>query len=446
PMAPRVMCVLEPLPVVVENFPEGEAEWLEGPYFPRDVEDPPADWPRARKLPFTRRLLIDREDFREDPPAGDRGLAPGREVRLRHAYFLRCEEVVRGEDGEVVELRCSYDPETRGGSAPDGRKPSGTIHWVSADESLGTEIRLYDRLFSVPDPTEGVDDFRENLNPDSLEVLEDARIEPSVADDPPETHYQFERVGYFRRDRHSRAVASVVGEDHAEEDARLAFNRTVTLRDSWANRDEERRTRSRESEAPEVVGVDTGRLERDRRRESSPELRRAFERLQEELGLPEDLADLLADSEETVAWFEAALVEGVEPVAVANWLVHEARGVADGDPESSRLEPEALGALVDLVESDAISRPVAKDLLARLVEGGGDPREIVEREGLGRLADDEAIRELVAEIVAGHPDEAERYREGQTGLAGFFVGRVMRATDNRADPQIVKTIVEETLT
>ncbi|MFW6193661.1 MAG: glutamine--tRNA ligase/YqeY domain fusion protein, partial [Gemmatimonadota bacterium] len=258
--APRVMCVLEPLKLVIENYPEGKTETLETPLFPRDV-----DRGGSREVPFGRELFIERDDFRPDPPEGYYRLAPGREVRLRHGYFVTCEEVVRDEEtGEVVELRCRYDPETRGGSAPDGRSPDGTIHWVPADASLPCEVRLYDRLFDVPDPEADVDDFRENLNPASLEVLEESRIEPGVLDDPADTRYQFYRQGYFVRDpgpetggddaggsgarsdgsgRSDRASGgdddpAGVGPRGAGEDApALVVNRIVHLRDPWAERE-----------------------------------------------------------------------------------------------------------------------------------------------------------------------------------------------------------------
>ena len=214
--APRVMCVLRPLRVVIENYPEDEVEWLDASYWPHDV---PKEG--TRKIPFSRVIYIEQDDFMEDPPRKYHRLAPGREVRLRYGYFLTCTDVVKDDSGRVVELRCTYDPETRGGNAPDGRKVRGTIHWVAAEASLGCEVRMYDRLFRIPDPEAGEEPFLEHLNPDSLITLKDARIEPSVADDPDGTRYQFERQGYFWRDPvDSRSDA-------------LVFNRIISLRDSW---------------------------------------------------------------------------------------------------------------------------------------------------------------------------------------------------------------------
>ena len=212
--APRVMGVLNPLKVVIENYPEGQAEELDAPYFP---DDPPQMG--FRKVPFTREIYIERDDFMEDPPKKFFRLAPGREVRLRWAYFLKCESVVKDEKtGEVIELRCTYDPETKGGNAPDGRKVKGTIHWVSAEHSNPAEVRLYDRLFKVPNPK----GLESELNPDSLQVLTQSRVERSLEKAKPGERYQFERQGYFYVD----PIDS--------KDGLPVFNRTVTLRDSWA--------------------------------------------------------------------------------------------------------------------------------------------------------------------------------------------------------------------
>lgn len=216
--APRVMGVLRPLRVVVENYPEGQAEEMDAINNP---EDPAAG---TRKVPFSRVLYIEQDDFRENPPKDFFRLAPGREVRFRYAYFIKCVGVVKDETtGQVVELRCTYDPATRGGDAPDGRKVKGTIHWVSAGHALDAEVRLYDHLFLKPDPDDVPEgqDYRANLNPNSLEVLTGCKLEPGLAGAAVGTRFQFERLGYF-----------CVDKDTAP--GRLVFNRAVTLRDTWA--------------------------------------------------------------------------------------------------------------------------------------------------------------------------------------------------------------------
>jgi glutaminyl-tRNA synthetase len=218
PQVPRVLCVLRPLKLTIENYPEDQVEELEAPFYPHDV---PKEG--ARKVPFSRTLYIEQDDFAEVPPKGFHRLSPGKEVRLRYAYFVRCERVVKDSaTGEIVELVCTYDPATRGGSAPDGRKVPGTLHWVSAAQSVPVEVRIYDRLFRVerPDLEEGA--FETLLNPQSLEALTGSRIEPGAVDDALGERLQFERQGYFFRD----PVDSKPGH--------LVFNRIVPLRDSWA--------------------------------------------------------------------------------------------------------------------------------------------------------------------------------------------------------------------
>ena len=219
--SPRRLAVLDPLKIVITDYPEDKVEWIEAPSYPRDV-----DKEGSRPMPFSRELWVERSDFMEDPPRKFHRLAPGSEVRLRHAYVICCDEVVKDpETGEVTELRCSHDPETLGANPADGRKVRGTIHWVSAPHALAAEVRLYDRLFSVPDPESDLEedqDFTVNLNPESLVIVNPAFVEPALADDPPGTRYQFERQGYFISDPIDSAPGSLV------------FNRTVTLRDSWA--------------------------------------------------------------------------------------------------------------------------------------------------------------------------------------------------------------------
>jgi glutaminyl-tRNA synthetase len=213
--APRAMAVLRPLRVVIENFPDDQVEDVELANHPDDESA------GVRRVPFSRVLYIERDDFLEDPPKKFFRLAPGREVRLRGAYFITCREAAKDASGQVVELRCTYDPATRGGDAPDGRKVKGTLHWVSAAHAVTAEVRLYDRLFSVENPGAGDTDFIAQINPASLEVITDARVEPSVAHATAGTRFQFERLGYFAVDADTLSP-------------RIVFNRTVTLKDTWA--------------------------------------------------------------------------------------------------------------------------------------------------------------------------------------------------------------------
>jgi glutaminyl-tRNA synthetase len=224
--APRVMGVLRPLRVILDNYPEGQVEELEAVNNPEDASM------GTRKVPFSRELYIERDDFREDPPKEFFRLAPGREVRLRYAYFIKCVGVVKDpQSGEVIELHCTYDPQTRGGDAPDGRKVKATLHWVSAAQAIPATVHLYDYLFLTANPSEEEEgrDWKANINPNSLETLTSCRLEPSLANAAPGSRYQFERLGYF------------CGDTSDSRPGALVFNRTVTLRDPWAKIEQARK-------------------------------------------------------------------------------------------------------------------------------------------------------------------------------------------------------------
>ena len=215
--ANRVLAVLDPIKVIITNYPEGQSEELDAINNP---EDPSKG---KRKIPFSREIFIDRDDFKEIPPPKYHRLSPGKEVRLRYAYIISCDEVIKDNSGEIVELRCTYFPDTKSGSGTSSKKAKGTIQWVSAATAFNAEVRLYDRLFSVEDP-EGEEgkDFQEFLNPDSLRILKNCKLEPSLEDSKPGERFQFERLGYFCVDTKYSKPGSPV------------FNRIVTLRDSWA--------------------------------------------------------------------------------------------------------------------------------------------------------------------------------------------------------------------
>ncbi len=220
----RVMGVLKPLRVVIENYPEdqteNQSEELDAPYHPNDPDM------GSRKVPFSKVIYIERDDFMEEPPRKFFRLGPGREVRLRYAYFITCNDFIKDENGNVIELRCTYDPLTKGGNAPDGRKVKGTIHWVSAEHALEAEVRVYDRLFNDPEPDSNKHDkdWKEFLNPDSREILNNAKLEPSLATATAGDQFQFERLGYFNIDTKDSSAGKPV------------FNRTITLRDSWVKK------------------------------------------------------------------------------------------------------------------------------------------------------------------------------------------------------------------
>ena len=453
PTAPRVMCVLRPLKLVVDNFGEREVEELEAPYFPSDIGKE-----GSRTVPFTRELLIERDDFEEDPPKGFRRLVPGGEVRLRYGYVIRCVDVVKDTSGVVTEVHCTYDPETRGGSTPDGRSVKGTIHWVSASHSVPAEVRLYDRLFSVPDPdnVEEGEDFTVNLNPESLTVLADGRAEPSVASDPTHTTYQFERTGYFVHDPVDSRP------DH------LVFNRIVTLRDSWvkvlraaaggaAGAWAEPVPSQSEDGASSVHGGHE-RVEVDGReseatkppvadpRPENPEAASRYDGLREEHSLAESEASVLAQDVGLFALFRAGSQHTADGAGLAKWIVNEVPRVLEGRPPDTLLfGGRELARLVELVSKGEVSGRAARDVLAVLAEEGGDPDAVIEARGLGRVSDASTLQPMIARLVEANPTQAQGYRDGKTGLMGFFVGQVMKETNGAADPEITQNLLREAL-
>ena len=431
---PRVLCVLRPLKVVIENYPEGQTEELEAPYYPDDV---PTEG--SRKLPFSREIYIERDDFREDPPNGYFRLAPGREVRLRYAYLITCTGVVRDDEGEVIELRCTYDPATRGGDAPDGRKVRGTLHWVSAEHSLGAEVRLYDRLFVHEDPDGQEEDFKTFLNPDSLEVLKECRIEPSVVGSGPGDSFQFERQGYF-----------AVDPDSAQE---LVFNRTVTLRDTWAKiaghgEHAQRSAAAAEKAAQKAAAKALQRQQAEAQveRPLTPEQEKVYDLYRADHGLAESDARLLAADAALGGMFEQAAEVSGHPRAAANWIVNELlRELKDRAVSDLPFGGRHLGELVSLIVAGTISGTVAKEVFAEMLTSGERPRDIVAAKGLEQLTDASDLAPLVDRVLDGHADKVAQYRAGKTALIGFFIGQVMGASRGRANPQLVRELLDERL-
>jgi glutaminyl-tRNA synthetase len=495
--APRVLAVLDPVKVVLTNWPgaressaeggaAGVTEWLDAPLWPHDV-------PRegTRRLPMSGELWIDRADFSEDPPKGFRRLVPGRAVRLRHGYVIRCDEVVTDADGRVLELRCRFDPATRSGGeaglAEEERaggaegpqrpadaedpswKPRGAIHWVSVPHALPAEVRLYDRLFRVANPDDPTPselseartaaglkaddpdpDFLAYLNPASLLRRASAFVEPWAGEprevkDEAEVRFQFERLGYFWRDP----------EDGTGE--RLVFNRIVTLRDSWAKGDADRtpeRVSHETSRTPSRSASDTSpQGAPPRAPDLPPEVRARAEVLAKEFGLSLVDAGIVARSEGDEAFFRAAVTAWEGPVApdsgaeaLANWFINTLPPLREGrDMEELPFGPEAFSALVRLVEEGTLSSRGGGEVLEVMAREGGDPAEVTKRLDLVQVSDDEALLPEVRAVVAEHPDKADAFRQGKTGLMGFFMGQVMRRTGGRADPERARALLEAEL-
>ena len=445
--APRVMAVTNPLRVTIQNL--GAERVLSLPYWPHDVVRESPDGLVAlptgervqpdkavREVPLTREVVIEREDFSANPPKGFKRLVPGGTVRLRGAGIVRCDEVVTGKDGEVGELRVTL--------LGDDAKAGGVIHWVSATRGLPTELRLFDRLFTVADP-EGeptnvdpeqpghedesqpadTDDFLRFANPRSLVVVS-GLVEPSVARDPAGTRYQFERQGYFWRDPvDSRPDA-------------LVFNRISPLRDSWSKRPDadghakvEKKPEKKPAEAPAARAAFTA---------LSTDQQGPFERMRAQ-GVSENDANLLARDAQLAAYLEGA--PDAQLAALAPWVVNDlATPIREG---TNRVAREQLAALATLLADGSISGRIAKDVLAQAQASGEAPAAIVERLGLRVMRDEDKLRAAVQGVLDANPGKVAEFRAGRKGLMGFFTGQVMRATEGQADAQTVARLLQQLL-
>jgi glutaminyl-tRNA synthetase len=433
-LSPRALAVLSPLPVILENWPQGKVEELTLPWWPGEPGRG-----GARTVPFSGELLVEREDFSVDPPADWKRLAPGREVRLAGAYVIRCEEVVRGPDGEVAALRCTYDPASLSGEGA-GRRVSGTIHWVDARRSLPAQVRLYDRLFGVEQP-DAEANFLDALNPDSLAVAQGARVEPALAGAEPGSRYQFLRQGYFFADPvDSRPGAAV-------------WNRTITLKDTWAARTAAKPAEARKPKPKKPAGEAAAAAPRKSRadlraeaRASDPDLLARHAAYVKVPGLSADDADLLAADRATAAYFDAAVQAGAKAATAARWLLNDLAGIAgERTLDTLPLTGAAFGRFAALVDAGRLTPAAAKTLLADLAASGGEPEARMKALGLEKVEDRAAVEAAVAKVLAAQPAEVARYRAGEKKLLGVLLGGVMKEMGGAADAGLVREVLQRML-
>jgi glutaminyl-tRNA synthetase len=434
--SPRVMAVLRPLKLVIESVPPGAEESIDAPYWPesKTAEGVPESASPTRPLTFSRTVLIEQDDFMEQPPAGYHRLAPGRSVRLRHAYVVTCTGVVKNEQGELTEVHCTHDPSTRGGGTPDGKRVDGTIHWVSAERAVDLEVRLYDRLFSVETPGEGGRDPIEDLNPRSLEIVR-AKGEPSLASAKAGDRFQFERLGYFYADPDTQPGA-------------LVANRVVPLKDSWAKVAKKNETKG-ESAPRKERAVDRGAPRPQQKKPEAVELSAEAATLRDAHGLPDEAARVIAQeallsalmTETLAAPGGAALAK---PVALL--LVNEVLGEA----RSRKLEALPFGgvALVELstlLKEGTLSSAQVKEVLGEMIQAGKAPRAIVKEKGLAQIATSDALEPLVDEVLAANTDAVGRFRAGNANVIGALVGMVMKKSGGRANAKLVTELLKAKL-
>lgn len=412
---PRVMCVINPLKVVIENMDADEM--IDAPYYPHDV---PKEG--SRKVPFSKVIYIERDDFKENPPKGYYRLTPNQAVRLRHAYIIKCNEVIKDKNGEVVELRCSYYPNSKSGEDNSGVKVKSAIQWVSAEHAKQVEVRKYDRLYNIENP-----DGPEDLNPNSLEIIENAYIEPAVVDDAPDERFQFERQGYFYKD----PIDST--------DSKIVFNRIVPLKDSWGK-----------SVNKEVPVQKKAQPKKEKVQKKSEEISLVLtEEQQVKLGkyksdfdLNAEVATILAKDEILSAYFEEALSLYNSPVSVANWVANElARELKDKQSVDLGFGVDSFVELVQLVDEEVISAKTAKDVFKKMLLENVSPKAFVEQNELAQISDESQLNTYINEILEQNPKNVELYKEGKTNLFGFFLGQTMAATKGKANPRVLKDLL-----
>lgn len=441
--APRVMAVLRPLKVTLTNYPEGQTEWLDAPYWPRDI-----DKEGSRQVPLARDIYIEQTDFSEQPPEGWTRLRPGGEVRLRNAYFIRCDEVIKDpESGTVVELRCTYDADSLGKTVGGQRKKSTAVQWVPAQHAVPAEVRLYDRLLTIPDPdnVEEGKSFLDYLNSHSLEVLTGSLVEPSLAQALAGERFQFVRHGYFIADAEDSQPGALV------------FNRIVELPDTFAKTLEKQASAEKGETKPPAAKVGkseakvepvTGSLsdERARVRGANVLLAQRYEYYIDVLGLTPELADVLTGDEAVAHFYDAAIAVHNNPKAIANWVANEVLRELKGRPlEQLPFTAVQLAELVKLVDQQAITSTGAKSVFAMMLAQGGAPASIVRRLGLDQTLSAAELAAAVDVVLAALPAKVAEYRAGKTSLLGMFTGQVIKATGGKASPQAVQEILKDRL-
>ena len=411
---PRVMCVLNPLKVTIENY-EGHEE-IDASYYPHDV-------PKEgfRKLPFSKEIYIERDDFMQNPPKDYFRFTPEQSVRLKYAYIITCKEVVKDADGNIVEIKAVYHPASKSGSDTSGIKVKSAIHWVDAERAKTVEVRVYDRLFKEEAP-EGIED----INPNSLQVIKHALIEPAVITQKPDERFQFEREGYFYADPIDYT------------DAHPVFNKIVGLKDSWAKK------RKREKSAPQPQTI-KAHIEGEVAPMSEAE-QVLFDKYVGELGLNSEVANTLARDEKLSHFYEETLGMLNNPVGLANIVANEvARELKEREVDALKFSAKQIAQLVKMIDDGTISSKIAKQLFEEMAKSGEDPAQIVKDKGLVQISDPAKIVPIIDEVIENNPDNVAKFKAGNTKLLGFFVGQVLKNTGGKANPQVVNKLIAEKL-
>ena len=416
--APRVLCVLDPLKVTIENYQGSEN--IDAPYYPHDV---PKEG--SREIPFSNELYINRDDFNENPPKGYFRLTPNQPVRLRHGYIIECTEVIKDANGNITEIKAIYHKNSKSGSDTSGIKVKSAIQWVSAAQAKTVEVRLYDRLYSCEAP-EGIED----LNPNSLQIIKNALIEPAVINESPDVRFQFEREGYFYADP----------VDYTDE--KPVFNKIVGLKDSWGKKTKKEVPKEKVESKKQLNKIQVkGEVQA-----MSDTQQALFDKYTLEFKLNNEVANILARDEKLSSFYEEALKELNSPIALANIVANDvAKELKEKEINELKFTAIQIAQLIKIVDDGTISSKIAKQVFEEMVSSGENPAKIVEEKGLVQISDPAIILPIIDEIIEKNSDNVEKFKAGNTKLLGFFVGQTLKATGGKANPSVVNKLVAQQL-
>ncbi|MEA2020042.1 MAG: glutamine--tRNA ligase/YqeY domain fusion protein [Campylobacterota bacterium] len=407
---PRVMCVIDPLKVTIENY--SGSENIDASYYPHDV---PKDG--SRKLPFSKEIYIERDDFMENPIKGYFRLTPTQSVRLKHAYIITCKDIIKDSNGNIIEIKAQYHKDSKSGQDTSGIKVKSAIQWVDAQKSKKIEVRLYDRLYSCEAPQ-----TIEDLNPNSLKIIKNALIEPAVITDKPDERFQFERQGYFYADP----------VDYTDE--KPVFNKIVGLKDSWAKKTKEiKPSFEPKTKKVQIDGEITAMNEAEQI---------LFDKYTNKLKLNSEVSNILARDEHLSKFYEKALSFLNSPIGLANIITNDvARIIKENQASELEFTPKQISQLVKMVDDETISSKIAKQVFETMVKSGKNPTQIVEDKGLIQISDPAIISPIIDDIIEKNKDNVEKFKAGNTKLLGFFVGQVLKNSGGKANPKVVNELV-----
>ncbi len=414
---PRVMCIVDPLKVTITNF-DG-VEDIEAPYYPNDI---PKDG--SRNITFAKTIYIDKNDFSEQPQKGYFRLTPNQSVRLKYAYIITVEEIIKDKNGEIVELKVKYNKDSKSGSDTSGIKVKSAIQWVEESSAKKVELRIYDRLFKNEAP-QGIED----INPNSLKIIKNALIEPAVINDKIDVRFQFEREGYF--------YAEPL--DYSDENP--VFNKIVGLKDSWnKNRSRDKKTRRENKQSNKQTQVNGTEPQ------MTKEQQKLFDKYTKELKLNNEIANILARDELLSQFYTDSLKEYNSIVTIANIVSNEvAKELKTKQIDQLKFTPSQIAKLAKLIDDETISSKIAKEVFEDMNNNGKDPAKIVEDKGLVQISNPDIINPIIEEMISKNPNNVTKYKDGNNKLFGFFVGQVLKATNGKANPKVVNELVKKQL-